>query len=81
MDEATLHELSARLHGRFKLTCLVQRRLVHLMHEGSDVIKKNSGGRPIRLVVEEVAQGRLALVAPDGSALAAPPGEAKEGKK
>jgi hypothetical protein len=80
MDEAVLHELSLRLGGRFRLTALVQKRLVQLMREGSDVIKKNSGGRPVRLVVEEVAEGRLALVAPEGGPGAPAPEERKGGK-
>ena len=75
MDEALLHKLSGKLGGRFKLTALVQKRMVQLMREGSDVIKKNSGGRPVRLVVEEIAQGRLQLIAPDGLPVAPEPGQ------
>ena len=55
MNEAVLHDLSSKLEGRFKLTSLVQKRLVQLMRERSDVILGNSGGRPVRLVVDEVA--------------------------
>ena len=67
MNEAVLHELSELMDGRFKLTTLVQKRLVELMRERSDVVTKNSGGRPVRLVVEEVARGGLQLTAPDGT--------------
>ncbi len=72
MNEATLHDLSRKIRGRFKLTTLVQKRLVQLMQDRSEVITKNSGGRPIRLVTEEIAGGRLQLVAPDGAALSGP---------
>ena len=73
MDEAILHGLSQKLGGRFRLVALVQKRLVQLMTEHDDVIAKSSGGRPIRLVVDEVAAGGLQLTQPDGTALAAPP--------
>jgi len=69
MNEATLQELSEKLGGRFKLTSLVQKRLVELMRNRDDIVTKHSGGRPLRLVVDEVAQGRLELAAPDGGAL------------
>ena len=62
MNEALLHEMSEKLHGRFKLTSLVQKRLVDLMRSRSPVITQNSGGRPVRSVVEEVAGGDLQLV-------------------
>jgi len=73
MNEARLHELSEKLHGRFKLAALVQKRLVQLMNERSDVITQNSGGRPVRLVIEEVAGGSLQLVDADGNTLVALP--------
>ncbi len=67
MDEAILHDLSHKMGGRFKLTALVQKRLLELMREDSPVIKENSGGRPVRMVIEEVARGRLQLVRADGT--------------
>lgn len=72
MNEAMLHDLSRKMGGRFKLTTLVQKRLVQLMQERSEIVTKNSGGRPIRLVTEEIAKGHLQLVAPDGTALTGP---------
>jgi hypothetical protein len=69
MDEAILHTLSEETGGRFKLTALVQKRLVQLMIDRNDVILKNSGGRPIRLVVEQVAAGKVQLALPDGTLL------------
>jgi hypothetical protein len=65
MNEALLHEMSEKLHGRFKLTSLVQKRLVDLMRSRSQVVTQNSGGRPVRIVVEEVAGGDLQLVSPE----------------
>jgi hypothetical protein len=65
MNEALLRELSEKLHGRFKLTSLVQKRLIDLMRMHSPVITQNSGGRPIRTVVEEIAGGKLQLVSSD----------------
>jgi len=71
MNEAVLHDLSSKLGGRFKLTSLVQKRLVQLMRERSEVILGNSGGRPVRLVVDEVTDGRLELTGPEGETVAA----------
>ena len=69
MNEATLHKLSGELGGRFKLTSLLQKRLVQLMISRDDIVTKNSGGRPVRLVVEEIAAGKLQLTSPEGDEL------------
>ena len=69
MNEAVLHDLSGKLGGRFKLTALLQKRLTSLMMQRDDIITKNSGGRPVRLVVEEIARGNLQLTTPDGDEL------------
>ena len=68
MDEALLHELAGKVGGRFRLTSVVQRRLVDLMRNHDDIIDKNCGGRPIRLVVEGVARDLLRLQGPEGAA-------------
>ena len=69
MNEATLHKLSGDLGGRFKLTALLQKRLIQLMVSRDDIITKNSGGRPVRLVVDEIAAGKLQLTSSDGDEL------------
>lgn len=69
MNEAILHRLSNELGGRFKLTALLQKRLIKLMVDRDDIITKNSGGRPVRLVIDEIAAGKLQLTAPDGEAI------------
>ena len=74
MNEALLHKLSGELGGRFRLTSLVQKRLAQLMVNRDEIITKNSGGRPIRLVVEQVAGGKLQLVSPEGEAITPLPG-------
>lgn len=55
MNEGLLQEMAKKEGGRFKLTRMVQERLVKLMMQGDDTIRRNCGGRPIRLVVEQVA--------------------------
>ncbi len=69
MNEKTLHKLSGELGGRFKLTALLQKRLIQLMVSRDDIVTKNSGGQPVRLVVDEIASGKLQLTSPDGDAL------------
>ena len=80
MNEAKLHSLSVTLGGRFKLTALVQKRLIELMANHDPIIVENSGGRPIRLVVDEVGKGRLQLAAPDGTELTPPIDDAEPAK-
>jgi hypothetical protein len=65
MNEAILHELAQKLGGRFKLTALVQKRLIQLMQARHPIISQQSGGRPIHSVVNEVAVGKLQLVSPE----------------
>ncbi len=72
MDEALLHELSAKMGGRFKFTSLVQKRLVQLVNEHNELFTQNSGGRPVRLVVEEIAKGGFQLTTPNGKEIIAP---------
>jgi len=72
VNEQRLHRLAGKFGGRFKLTALVQKRLAQLMAERNDVIVKNCGGRPIRLVVDEVDKGGLELAGQDGKAVAVP---------
>jgi hypothetical protein len=73
MDEAVLHELANRLGGRFRLAALVQKRLVQLMNERSSVVTEHSGGRPISIVVKEVAGAQLELVDSEGNVVAVLP--------
>lgn len=77
MNEAVLHELAGKVGGRFRLTTIVQKRLADLMRNRDDIIVKNCGGRPIRLVVEELAREILQLAAPkDGEKTKESPGPA-----
>ena len=52
---------------------LVQKRLVQLLNDRNEVITDNSGGRPVRLVVEEVSRGGLQLTGPDGAEITPEP--------
>ncbi|MFW6158602.1 MAG: DNA-directed RNA polymerase subunit omega [Planctomycetota bacterium] len=78
MDEAVLHDLSGKLGGRFKLAALVQKRLVQLLRERHPIITEHSGGVPVRLVVQEIAEGKLQLVAPDGTVIGPGPEQLAE---
>lgn len=64
MNEGLLHEMARKAGGRFKLTSLVQKRLVELMIKGDDIIRRNCGGRPVRLAVEQIAVDTLGLRLP-----------------
>ncbi|MCK4660081.1 MAG: DNA-directed RNA polymerase subunit omega [Phycisphaerae bacterium] len=47
-----------KLGGRFKLTALIQRRLVQLMH-GSRPMVDDTGLTPMELVVREILEGKI----------------------
>ena len=48
--------------GRFKLTALIQRRWVELLH-GARALVDPTGLHDIEIIVEEIAQGKITLCA------------------
>jgi DNA-directed RNA polymerase subunit omega len=52
-------EIVNRTGGRFKLCSLIQRRLLQLM-EGARPLVERNGRSDLELVIEEIAQGKIA---------------------
>ena len=56
-------EIIDKLGGRFKLTALIQRRLVQLMH-GARPMVEGEGLTPMELVIQEIMEGKIKPKAP-----------------
>jgi DNA-directed RNA polymerase subunit omega len=56
-------EIVAKCGGRFKLTALIQRRLVELM-EGSRPLVERAGRSDLEIVIEEIMQEKITHAEP-----------------
>ncbi|MEW6249475.1 MAG: DNA-directed RNA polymerase subunit omega [Planctomycetota bacterium] len=71
-------DIMERVGGRFKLTALIQKRWLELMRGARPMIEHTQGKTEMEIVVEEIAQGKIAIDY-DASGIAAPvPAPAKE---
>lgn len=50
-----------KVGGRFKLSALMQKRLVELMEGGRPLIEDTEGMTPMEIVVEEIKQDKIIL--------------------
>ena len=53
-----------KIGGRFKLSALIQKRMLELMEGGRPLIENTEGKTQIEIVVEEIRQGKIALEIP-----------------
>jgi DNA-directed RNA polymerase subunit omega len=61
IDELKNTKLIEKLGGRFKLTALVQKRLLELMQGGRPLIEDTEGKTQLEIVVEEIKQDKIAI--------------------
>ncbi|MEO1007346.1 MAG: DNA-directed RNA polymerase subunit omega [Planctomycetota bacterium] len=54
------NEIANKVGGRFKLTVLIQRRLVELL-DGARPLVEREGRSDLELVIEEIQQDKIAL--------------------
>jgi len=54
-------ELVRKVGGRFKLTALIQKRLMELMQGGRPLIENTEGMSQLQIVVEEIKLGKIAI--------------------
>ena len=54
-------ELVKKVGGRFKLTALIQKRLMELMQGGRPLIENTEGMSQLQIVVEEIKLGKIAI--------------------
>jgi len=54
-------ELVKKVGGRFKLTALIQKRLMELMQGGRPLIENTEGMSQLQIVVEEIKLDKIAI--------------------
>jgi DNA-directed RNA polymerase subunit omega len=54
-------ELVRKVGGRFKLTALIQKRLMELMQGGRPLIENTEGMSQLQIVVEEIRLDKIAI--------------------
>ena len=54
-------ELVKKVGGRFKLTALIQKRLMELMQGGRPLIENSEGMSQLQIVVEEIKLDKIAI--------------------
>ena len=54
-------ELVKKIGGRFKLTALIQKRLMELMHGGRPLIEDTEGMSQLQIVVEEIKRDKITI--------------------
>ena len=58
-QEQRVEELSRNVGGRFKLTALIQKRLVELMEGARPLIENAEGKTQMEIVVQEILQDKI----------------------
>lgn len=53
-----------KIGGRFKLSALIQKRMIELMEGGRPLIENTEGKSQMEIVVEEIRQGKIILEEP-----------------
>ena len=62
MIEALRHqEIINKVGGRFRLTALIQRRLVELLEGARPLVERKPGMTDMELVIEEILQDKIAI--------------------
>ncbi len=62
MIEALRHEdVILKVGGKFRLTALIQRRLVELLEGARPMVERTSGMTDIELVIEEIMQDKISI--------------------
>ena len=53
-----------KVGGRFKLSALIQKRMIEFLEGGRPLIEDTEGMTPMEIVVEEIRQGKIVLEDP-----------------
>ena len=59
IDELKSEEIDKKVGGRFKLTALVQKRLLELMQGSRPLIENTEGKTMLQIVVQEILQDKI----------------------
>ena len=61
IEELKNTEIINKVGGRFKLSALIQKRMVELMEGGRPLIEDTEGLSPMEIVVQEIKQDKIVL--------------------
>lgn len=61
IEELKNTEIVNKVGGRFKLSALIQKRMVELMEGGRPLIENTEGMTPMEIVIEEIKQDKIVL--------------------
>ena len=54
-------EIVEKLGGRFKLTALIQKRMVELMQGGRPLVERTKGMTDMELAIQEILEDKIAI--------------------
>ena len=61
IEELKNTEIVNKVGGRFKLSALIQKRMIELMEGGRPLIEDTEGMSPMEIVVQEIKQDKIVL--------------------
>ncbi len=61
IEELKNTEIVNKVGGRFKLSALIQKRMLELMEGGRPLIEDTEGMTPMEIVVQEIKQDKITL--------------------
>ncbi len=61
IDELKNTELIEKVGGRFKLTALIQKRLMELLQGGRPLIEDTEGKSQLEIVIEEIKRDKITI--------------------
>lgn len=61
IEELKNTEIVNKVGGRFKLSALIQKRMLELMEGGRPLIEDTDGMSPMEIVVQEIKQDKIIL--------------------
>jgi DNA-directed RNA polymerase subunit omega len=61
IEELKNTEIVNKVGGRFKLSALMQKRMLELMEGGRPLIEDTEGMTPMEIVVQEIKQDKIVL--------------------
>lgn len=61
IEELKNTDIVNKVGGRFKLSALIQKRMIELMEGGRPLIEDTEGMSPMEIVVQEIKQDKIVL--------------------
>ncbi|HPD47956.1 MAG TPA: DNA-directed RNA polymerase subunit omega [Anaerohalosphaeraceae bacterium] len=61
IEELKSQDIINKVGGRFKLSALIQKRMLELMQGGRPLIEDTEGKTPMEIVIEEIKYDKIAI--------------------